>query len=251
MLYYQEQKWDRHRMVHLKIGFVCSLFISFVFINTHFKTDLNAMKASIWEDPHADLSSLVRVKIQTPHTKSKQIKAPKKENFLLKVDSIFLEPSLDSSLVKEPDTSSLIGLKLPGGDTTSFSAPKLDPPKQQTEEFVLVAERMPLFGDCSHLPSEAERTACSNEQLLKYLYKHIKYPKRALLNGVEGMVIAQIMINNDGKVERPKILRGIGQDCDEEVLRILESMPEWTPGRQNGRKVKVRMKIPVQFKIRD
>lgn len=109
---------------------------------------------------------------------------------------------------------------------------------------------MPVFGECTDLKSETERNQCSNESILKFLGEQIQYPKRALLNNIEGMVIARIIIDKNGMVSDPRIIRGIGEDCDAEVIRILRKMPVWSPGSQNGRKVSVQMTIPVHFKIR-
>lgn len=248
MLYYQEQKWDRHRTVYLKIGFILSLFISFVFFNAQFELDLSELNRAIWEDPHLDLSPLINSKIQSPESiKRKQIKAPKKESFILKIDSILLNPTEDSLEVITTEPINVSTGKL---DTSAMNPPKINPPEPEKDDFLLIAEQMPVFGNCTELIMEEERNACSNERLIAYLYEKIKYPKRALTNGVEGMVIAQIIIDKNGKVRNTSILKGIGKDCDDEVLRILNSMPVWNPGRQNGRKVEVQMKIPVHFKIR-
>lgn len=251
MLYYQEKKWDRHRFIYLKIGFVCSLFTVFILISTDYYTLYPLLNTPVREDPHFDLSPLINVKIQTPQTaRSKQIKAPKKENFILNVDSSLLIPSTDSLLTKDAKTSAFMNTHSNQGENAAIPVPKIDPPKQTAEEFVWIAERMPLFGDCANLPAEEERIACSNEQVLAFLYEHIKYPKRAVKNGIEGMVIARILVDKEGRIKNPVIIRGIGWDCDEEVLRILNSMPEWSPGRQNGRKVNVQITVPIHFKLK-
>ncbi len=85
---------------------------------------------------------------------------------------------------------------------------------------------------------------------LEKLYREIEYPKQAKLTGIEGRVIVQFVVNKKGEVENPKILRGIGGGCDEEVLRVIKLM-KFTPGIQNGNFVPVRMAQTVTFKLQN
>ena len=64
----------------------------------------------------------------------------------------------------------------------------------------------------------------------KYISKNIKYPAQALNDHVEGRVIAQIVINKEGSVGNITILRSLSPECDAEVIRLLEEMPDWNPG---------------------
>ncbi|MFZ7114561.1 MAG: energy transducer TonB, partial [Bacteroidota bacterium] len=58
------------------------------------------------------------------------------------------------------------------------------------------------------------------------------------------------VVDKDGKVTSAKVLRGIGGGCDEEALRVVKNMPEWKPGRQNGRSVMVQYNLPVVFNLK-
>lgn len=82
------------------------------------------------------------------------------------------------------------------------------------------------------------------------LYSEIIYPTQAKRVGIEGKVIVQFIVNKNGDVENPEILRGIGGGCDEEVLRAIKLM-KFTPGIQNGNFVKVKMSQPVIFKLQN
>lgn len=82
-----------------------------------------------------------------------------------------------------------------------------------------------------------------------YLNKTLKYPRQAVLAGVEGRVIVQFIVNEDGRISNAKVVRGIGGGCDEEALRVVSAMPDWKPGMQNGKAVKVNFKLPVNFKL--
>ena len=88
------------------------------------------------------------------------------------------------------------------------------------------------------------------EALLKYLSSQIKYPAIARENGISGRVYLSFYIDKDGKVKDVKVLRGIGGGCDEEAVRVVKAMPEWKPGRQNGRNVPVYYNVPVNFNLK-
>lgn len=85
--------------------------------------------------------------------------------------------------------------------------------------------------------------------LIKYLQSNIKYPAMARENGIEGIVYVTFVVDRDGKVKDAKILRGKGAGLDEEALRVVRSMPDWKPGKQNGRSVAVQYNLPVNFKL--
>lgn len=82
-----------------------------------------------------------------------------------------------------------------------------------------------------------------------YLASALKYPAEARKLGIEGTVIVMFEVNSDGSLSNPEILRGIGAGCDEEVIRVIENSPDWEPGKQSGRTVNTRMRLPVRFKL--
>lgn len=85
--------------------------------------------------------------------------------------------------------------------------------------------------------------------LQSYFVKNIKYPQKAINQDVEGKVFVTFVITSSGDVDDVKLLKGIGYGCDEEALRVVKAMPKWTPGKNGGREVKVRMNIPIVFKL--
>jgi periplasmic protein TonB len=89
------------------------------------------------------------------------------------------------------------------------------------------------------------------EKMAEYIQKNLKYPAIARENGISGRVYVTFVVDKDGKVTNAKILRGIGGGCDEEALRVVRSMPEWKPGRQNGRSVQVQCNLPVAFTLKN
>ena len=91
--------------------------------------------------------------------------------------------------------------------------------------------------------------SCSDKSVIEYLYRHIDYPVIARENRVEGTVVAAFIIDKSGKVGGFEILRDIGAGCGDEVLKVLKSIPDWKPGKQNGRPVNVKIKLPVKFRL--
>jgi protein TonB len=87
------------------------------------------------------------------------------------------------------------------------------------------------------------------EEFYKFVGKHLKYPAQARRMGIEGKVFVYFVVDKDGGLNDIKIARGIGAGCDEEVLRIINMSPKWNPGKQRGVPVKVRMMMPITFRL--
>jgi TonB family protein len=99
-----------------------------------------------------------------------------------------------------------------------------------------VVEKMPMFPG-------------GTDALMKYLATHIIYPAQAKKDGIQGKVYAQFIINTDGSISGIRILKGVSPSLDAEVIRILKSMPKWTPGEEKGKKVRVKYALPVKFTL--
>ncbi len=83
----------------------------------------------------------------------------------------------------------------------------------------------------------------------KYVGKNMDYPNQARRAGIEGRVFVQFVVNTDGSILDVRTLKGIGGGCDEEAERVIRNAPSWTPGTLNGKPVKVRMILPLTFKL--
>ena len=86
-------------------------------------------------------------------------------------------------------------------------------------------------------------------ELMKYLQKEIKYPKEAQEQGVQGRVIVQFVVNKDGSITEAKVVKSVHPLLDAEALRVMGTMPNWTPGKQKGKPVRVRFTLPVTFRL--
>ena len=112
----------------------------------------------------------------------------------------------------------------------------VEKPKEVKEEIFRSVEQMPQFpgGDAA---------------LMKYLQSHINYPPMAAENNVQGKVILQFVVEKDGRVGEVKVARSVDKDLDKEAIRVVKSLPKFTPGRQNGQPVRVWYTLPVTFKL--
>ena len=113
-----------------------------------------------------------------------------------------------------------------------------EPPKHVVEETKIftVVEQMPLFpgGDAA---------------LMGYLRDNIHYPTVAAENGVQGRVVVGFVVERDGSITDVNVLRSVDPSLDREAMRVVKSMPRWTPGKQNGSAVRVKYQVPVTFRL--
>ncbi|MBK7566506.1 MAG: energy transducer TonB [Chitinophagales bacterium] len=87
--------------------------------------------------------------------------------------------------------------------------------------------------------------------LYQYLIDNLQYPADAKANCIKGTVFVKFVINETGEVSEANVARGLGYGCDEEALRVINSMPSWKPGTQNDKPVSVAFTMPVKFDIAD
>jgi TonB family protein len=89
------------------------------------------------------------------------------------------------------------------------------------------------------------------EALKAYVASTMKYPVIALENGIHGQVFVKFEVDKTGRVTNARISRGVDPSLDQEAKRIVESMPRWSPGKQNGQAVHVAYEMPINFKFPD
>lgn len=86
--------------------------------------------------------------------------------------------------------------------------------------------------------------------LMKYLANNIKYPAIAKEANIQGTVFVTFVVDEKGDVKDVKVLRSLGGGTDEEAIRVVKSMPKWSPGKQRGKPVKVQYNLPIRFTLR-
>ena len=88
-----------------------------------------------------------------------------------------------------------------------------------------------------------------SDSLYAYIARNIKYPETAKKEKIEGRVFVTFVIEKDGRVSNAKILRDIGGGCGEEAIRVVNNMPKWKPGIQDGKPVRTQFNLPVSFQL--
>jgi len=88
--------------------------------------------------------------------------------------------------------------------------------------------------------------------MMKYLAQHMRYPEQAIDAGIEGKVYVRFVVDQEGHIGDAQVMRGMpGSGCDAEALRVVRSMPNWTPAMQRGKKVKMAYTLPIVFKLNE
>ncbi len=108
--------------------------------------------------------------------------------------------------------------------------------EEEEQKIHIIVEKMPEF------PGGAEA-------MNRYLSRNIKYPLIAQENNIQGRVICQFVVNTDGKIVDVQVVRGVEASLDAEAVRVIKSMPAWTPGKQGGKSVRVKYTLPIRFKL--
>lgn len=113
-------------------------------------------------------------------------------------------------------------------------APKVEAPKEDIEKKIFTfAEQQPAF----------------KGNVTAWLSSHIVYPQVAQDNNIQGKVIVKFVVGRDGSVSQATVARGVDPALDREALRVVNSMPNWTPGMMNGTPVNVWFQLPITFKL--
>jgi len=85
--------------------------------------------------------------------------------------------------------------------------------------------------------------------MLKYIMENIKYPEQAIKEGIQGRVTVRFIVEKDGSISDVRPVLSVHPLLNKEAVRVVESMPKWSPGKQNGKPVRVRFNVPVMFKL--
>ena len=110
-------------------------------------------------------------------------------------------------------------------------------PEPEPEEIFMVVEDQPEFPG-------------GTKALMEYLKKNIKYPAICRENNIQGKVIVTFVVNKDGTITEPEVVKTVNPSLDKEALRVISQMPNWKPGYQRGKPVRVKFTVPVNFQLK-
>lgn len=232
----------RHRGQRLGIGLACSLLFSVM-----------AISWTVYEKPvylgdYDPIDVPFEIIPRTDHKPPVKKIPPPPPVVIEEVDEELIEEPDDLVDTTIDDDTSIDDDYIDEEPVKATTPPPLPMPDEvvnDVEEIRNFVEQMPRFGDCTD-------KACSDKELMSYIYQKIRYPNIARENGIKGRVTAEFVVEKNGKVSGIRVLRGIGGGCDKEVERVLTIMNKettWQPGKQNGKAVRVMYRIPVMFEL--
>ena len=220
----QKADLDSKKLTFTLIGLVVSLFIVWrVFeYKSYDKQTLDAFQRQV------EVIEEEMVEITKQEQPKPQIQAPKPQVTQIQVveDDVEVE---DIELNAEVDQNEVL-------EDYVYEAPEIEDEDIQEAEVFKVVEEMPEFPG-------------GTAKLLEYIQKNMKYPMMARESDIQGKVYVQFVVEPDGSISNVQVLRGIGGGCDEEAVRVVQSMPKFKPGKQRGQPVRVQYMVPIVFKL--
>ena len=117
------------------------------------------------------------------------------------------------------------------------------------ETFTAVGTFEPVQGDVFDVVEEMPQYPGGPQALFKFLGENVHYPAEAEKAGIQGRVIATFVVEKDGSISQPTIVKSVDPLLDAEAIRVISAMPNWKPGKQNGKVVRVKYTVPLSFNL--
>jgi len=216
---------EKKRPLFFNIGLVIALTATAVAFN--WKSEYEKVVIDRPEEIFNELYKIPITRIPEPP----RPKTPKPKKVINNQTPVLVETDIPSEILEK---TTIIDNE-PDVIPTDFFIPE-EPPVEVPEQPFDIVENMPSFPG-------------GMEAFYRYVSKNIEYPRAAKRMGIEGKVFVQFVIDKDGKIIEAKAIKGIGAGCDEEAELVLSNSPKWNPGKQRGREVKVRMVLPISFRL--
>lgn len=216
---------DGKRGTFILIGLVISLFVIWrVFeIKSYNKRTLDDLQRTVEviDEEMVEITKQEQPKIQPP--------APKPQVTQIEVVEDDVEVDEDIDINAEVSQEEVI-------EQYEYRPPEIEEEEIVEAEVFMVVEEMPEF------PGGVGK-------LMEFIQSNIKYPMMARESNIQGTVFVNFVVEPDGSISKINVLRGIGGGCDEEAVRVVESMPKWKPGKQRGTPVRVSFTARIVFKL--
>jgi len=252
MNYRAYPKWDKNRPIYLKLGFIVAIgFTLMAFNYTTYPVEEDYFTHGTFE--------IIEDEILPPRTPSEPKKlppppTPKIETTIeveLEDEPTFVETKSDE-IFEEPDESTNViedEFASPKEVAPAVVAPIITDETPEEDGLVIIADRMPVYGECNLNDNESVRRSCTNKSVMKTIYSYVKYPSIARENSIEGTVVVSFVVDKKGEIQNLEIVRDIGAGCGKEVIKAMNKLGKFYPGKHNGRPVSVIYKLPVKFKL--
>ena len=209
----------KRKGLHMNVGLVISLALVIMAFEWKFYGEGGVVDL---ENPATEFEELIDV----PPTVQKPPPPPVQQPEIISLpDEVDIEEEIEYTY--EIETT----------EEMSIEEYNYEEPKEEEAEtvFIIVEEQPAPIGGYS--------------AFYEYIGKKLKYPAQARRMGIEGKVFVEFIIDKDGSITEVKLMKGIGGGCDEEAIRVIKAAPNWKPGKQRGQPVKVKLIVPITFKL--
>ena len=171
---------------------------------------------------------------------------PKAESLsnVIESESEALVSKVMPAVKAQADGASQVATEMAATDAASVKAEAEAQPAADAPEAIVPDDDDKVYDVVEQQPEFPGGTS----GMAKWLGDNIKYPAEAAKQGIEGRVIVQFVVGSDGTVGDVKVVRPVNPLLDQEALRVINAMPKWTPGKQDGKPVAVKYTIPVTFR---
>ena len=216
---------ESKKLTFTLIGLVITLFVIWrVFeYKSYDKQTIDNLQTTVEviEEEMVEITKQEQPKVQPPQPK------PQVTQIQVVEDDVEVEDEIDINA--EVDQDEVL-------EEYEYEAPEIEEEEIVEAEIFKVVEEMPEF------PGGAAK-------MMEYIQKNIKYPMMARESDIQGRVFVNFVVEPDGSITNVTVMRGIGGGCDEEALRVVQSMPNWKPGKQRGSAVRCSFTVPIIFKL--
>ena len=117
------------------------------------------------------------------------------------------------------------------------------------EAYTAVGTFEPVQGDVFDVVEEMPQYPGGPQELFKFLSENVQYPAEAEKAGIQGRVILTFVVEKDGSISKPTVVKSVDPLLDAEAVRVISAMPNWKPGKQNGKVVRVKYTVPLSFNL--
>ena len=176
--------------------------------------------------------------IDKPKPPPPQIQLPKLQKVIKFVPPKVVKEEVVEEIptIEEIKQNEVAAVEVEGDAEVVFEEPVVAVVEEDENKVFLVVEQQPEFEG-------------GYEAMMNFIRKNMRYPASARRMGIDGTVYVSFVVGKDGAINDVKVIRGISADCDKEAVRVVQAMPPWKPGKQNGKPVFVRFNLPIKFKL--
>ena len=136
-----------------------------------------------------------------------------------------------------------------GDNKTTLQIVETETRAETTEAPTAEGTFEPVQGDVFDVVEEMPQYPGGPQALFEFLSQNVQYPKEAAKAGIHGRVIVTFVVEKDGSICESKVVKSVDPSLDAEALRVINAMPNWKPGKQNGKEVRVKYTVPVAFML--